>query len=183
MGCRPLCGQTGDEWLPQQLSALMLQVTADIERVSATLQVSAAPVFMLAAITSFLLVLTNRLQYLAGRLQILEQEIADAYTEKNLNINPVLLDRFQAFRQHLKKRINLTRRSMTFTGLSGLLIATDVGVLFFGAFTQLTIGIFVGSVFIAALACFQVALIIFLQELLSKHCIAELGPLLKHGDI
>ncbi|MBM5800457.1 MAG: DUF2721 domain-containing protein [Cyanobacteria bacterium K_DeepCast_35m_m2_023] len=163
-------------------------VSADIAKVSQTLQVSAAPVFMLAAITSLLLVLSNRLHYIGERLKLMEQELAllleqnsDAFQEQSQH--NLVIDKFCSVRKLLHKRITLTRNAMAFAALSGLLISLDVGVLFYGALSGSHVSFFVAATFMAAMVCFQVSLLYFLRELLGRHCIAELGPLLKYNEL
>lgn len=161
----------------------MVDVNADVAKVSQTLQISAAPVFMLAAITSLQLVLCNRLHYIVERLKLMEQELATLLEQNHNAQHSVAIDAFHSVRKLLYKRIRLTRNAMAFAGLSGLLIALDVGVLFYGALSQGHVSEIVAIIFMAAMLCFQISLIFFLRELLGRHCIAELSPLLKYKEL
>lgn len=169
----------------------MIAVSTDIAKVSQTLQVSAAPVFMLAAITSLLLVLSNRLHYIGERLNLMEHELATLLEQeqgheqeqKQKLCQNAVIDQFRSVRKLLHRRINLTRNAMAFASLSGLLIALDVGTLFFGALTEVRVSTFVAVSFMAAMICFQISLLYLLRELLGKHCIAKLGPLLNYNEL
>jgi len=156
-------------------------MSADIAKVSQTLQVSAAPVFMLAAITSLLLVLSNRLHDIGERLTLMEHELASLLEQEPHESSVV--DQFRSVRKLLHRRINMTRNAMAFASLSGLLIALDVGTLFYGTLTQSHVSTFVAITFMAAMVCFQISLLCLLRELLGKHCIAKLGPLLKYNEL
>lgn len=72
---------------------------------------------------------------------------------------------------------------MAFAGFSGLLITLDVGVLFYGTLSGVHVSTAVAVMFMAAMVCFRVSLLYSLRELLGKHCIAELGPLLKYNNL
>lgn len=161
----------------------MIAVSTDIAKVSQTLQVSAAPVFMLAAITSLLLVLSNRLHYIGERLNLMEHELASLLEQDQGPHLTAVIDQFRSVRKLLHRRINMIRNAMAFASLSGLLIALDVGSLFFGALTEIRVSIFVAMTFMAAMICFQISLLYLLRELLGKHCIAKLGPLLKYNEL
>ena len=155
-------------------------VTTDVERVSQTLQVSAAPVFMLTAVTSFLLVLSNRLHYIAERQFRLDQDLSNcedllAHDERGSDAIEQLL----RFRRILRRRVQLTRMAMTAAAVSGLLIAIDVGILFYGALSDVHVGVVVGLTFMAAMLSFLLSLLFFVRDLLSRHCISDLGPMLK----
>jgi len=160
------------------LATVPSQIVADVERVSQTLQVAAAPVFMLTAVTSFLLVLTNRLHYIAERQLRLDQELTDCEAVCDHDATAAaLLEKLQRFRPILRRRVSLTRNSMVSAGVSGLLIALDVGILFFGALTGLRVGMVVGVMFVVAMLSFQLSLLFYLRDLLSKYCISDLGML------
>lgn len=160
------------------LGVVTTQLAQDVERVSQTLQVSAAPVFMLTAVTSFLLVLTNRLHYIAERQLRLDQDLTDCEARSEHDVDAAaLLQRLVRFRPILRRRVRLTRNAMVAAGVSGLLIALDVGILFYGALTGLRVGIVVGALFLVAMLSFQLSLMFYLRDLLSKHCISDLGML------
>ncbi len=157
---------------------LATQLGHDVERVSQTLQVSAAPVFMLTAVTSFLLVLTNRLHYIAERQLRLDQELTDCEAVSDRDPQAAaLLQRLVRFRPILRRRVTLTRNAMVAAAVSGLLITLDVGILFYGALTGLRVGMVVGALFVVAMLSFQLSLLFYLRDLLSKHCISDLGML------
>ncbi len=165
-------------WGTPLLGALATQFGQDVERVSQTLQVAAAPVFMLTAVTSFLLVLTNRLHYFAERQLRLDQEMTDCEARSDRDADAAaLLTRLLRFRPILRRRVTLTRNAMVAAGGSGLLIALDVGILFYGALSGQRVGLIVGALFLIAMVSFQLSLLFFLRDLLSKHCISDLGML------
>ena len=116
---------------------------------------SVCRVFMLTAVTSFLLVLTNRLHYIAERQLLLDKELTDCEV----------------------RSVTLTRNAMVAAGVSGLLITLDVGILFYGALSGLRVGMVVGALFVVAMLGFQLSLLFYLRDLLSKHCISDLGML------
>ena len=160
------------------MAVLATQLGQDVERVSQTLQVSAAPVFMLTAVTSFLLVLTNRLHYIAERQLLLDKELTDCEARSDHDADAAaLLQRLVRFRPILRRRVTLTRNAMVAAAVSGLLIALDVGLLFYGALTGLQVGMVVGALFVIAMLSFLLSLLFYLRDLLSKHCISDLGML------
>lgn len=133
---------------------------------------------MLTAVTSFLLVLTNRLHYIAERQLRLDQDLTDCEARSEHNVDAAaLLQRLVRFRPILRRRVRLTRNAMVAAGVSGLLIAFDVGILFYGALTGLRVGIVVGALFLVAMLSFQLSLLFYLRDLLSQHCISDLGML------
>ena len=165
------------------LVTLATQLGQDVERVSQTLQVSAAPVFMLTAVTSFLLVLTNRLHYIAERQLLLDKELTDCEALGDRDpLAAELLQRLVRFRPILRRRVTLTRNAMVAAGVSGLLISLDVGLLFYGALTGLRVGMVVGVLFVVAMLSFQLSLLFYLRDLLSKHCISDIGMLKSRGQ-
>ena len=56
-------------------------------------------------------------------------------------------------------------------------MALDVGILFYGALTGLRVRFVVGPLFLVAMLSFQLSLLFYLRDLLSKHCISDLGML------
>jgi hypothetical protein len=135
---------------------LLLMVQAPVEGLARAIQLSVAPVFLLAGISGLLGVITNRLSRIIDRGRELKAQTSD---------NSVAVTR--EARQELqlqKRRMGLMLKAIEFATFTILLVALVVAVVFVSAVARLDLALLVVPLFVLAMGCLMVAVVLFLRE-------------------
>jgi uncharacterized membrane protein len=130
------------------------------ESISAAIQLAVAPVFLLTGIGSILNVLTARLGRVIDRSRFVEAGLLDADSAATAE------DRASA-RAELKTldaRMNSANLAIAACTLSLLLVCITVAILFVSEFSPIKISAMVAALFIAAMGCLIIGLLLFLRE-------------------
>lgn len=125
--------------------------------VAHAIQLAVAPVFLLTGIAAILTVMTNRLGRVIDRARILEERLERA--------SPEALGTLRTDLAVLSKRAKLNGRAITLCTATALLVCTVIAVLFLSAFLRFDASIPVALLFIAAMLCFFLGLLLFLREI------------------
>jgi magnesium-transporting ATPase (P-type) len=136
--------------------------TNSINTVSQLIQLSVAPVFLLAGVAGLLNVFTGRLSRIIDKLDKL-----DKYEDENQDLlkdEKNILKTAQR-RKFLTTRMKNTNLSILFATSTGLLIAMVIVTMFLSAIFQFKDSIFIATLFIAAMLCLIISLILFLKEI------------------
>lgn len=141
---------------------------ADVSTVSHAIQLAVAPVFLLTGIGALLGVMTNRLARVIDRARILEPRLAAA----NAADAPGL-------RKHLgilSRRAKYINLAITLCTMTALLVCTVIAVLFLGAFIRFDLTMPLSALFILAMCCLVLGLVLFLREIFLATASLRIGP-------
>ncbi|MES2623858.1 MAG: DUF2721 domain-containing protein [Pseudomonadota bacterium] len=132
------------------------------ESISNVIQLAVAPVFLLASISGALNVMSLRL----GRIIDRGRRLNELPYEQG---SPQAIEADNEQRQ-LARRARQIHQAITLSTMSSLFVCLVIVVLFVDALFQLHLEIFIAVLFIIALLCLIVGLLIFLKEIrLSTH--------------
>jgi hypothetical protein len=137
-----------------------------VVEIGGVIQLAVAPVFLLAGIAGILNVLTGRLARVVDRARRLEDAI-DAGADDGGAIERQLLV--------LGRRARLMNRAITLITLSALLVAVVVITLFLSAFFDFRASLAIASLFILAMVCLTLALLLFLREVFLAFSTLRIG--------
>lgn len=121
------------------------------------LQVAVGPVVLISGVGLLILSMTNRLGRVIDRGRSLVRELAELPVEGRAGVSEQL--------RILTRRAGLLRRAIVLATFCVLLAAVLIIVLFFTAALQLEDAWFIGTLFVAAMACLILSLMAFIQEL------------------
>jgi hypothetical protein len=149
----------------------------DPSSLASGIQLSVAPVFLLTAVATLISALAARLSRVVDRARVvedwLEQDAASA-------MNPKRREHLQAELPTLAQRARLINLSMTLLVCTAILIGFTILELFLGEFRAgqvLQLSRWVPVSFVGGLACFVVALLCFLREVLLATRALRIGAL------
>jgi hypothetical protein len=140
---------------------------SQIAAVAHVIQLAVAPVFLLSGIGAMLMVLTNRLARVVDRARALEA---------TLSIDKPIPAPIQAELSTLARRAKLVGGSITLCTVTALLVCAVIAMLFLGDFVQFDVSLVVRSLFLASMATFFAALVLFLREILIATRTMRIGP-------
>ena len=135
------------------LLPLALVSTAPVEGLARAIHLSVAPVFLLAGISGLLNVLTNRLNRIIDRARRLQEGAS-----QSSNRDCLLELQIQ------KKRIRLVMKAIEFATVTILLVALVVAIVFVSAVAAIDLALNVVPLFVLAMACLMIAVVLFLRE-------------------
>ncbi|AYJ79858.1 hypothetical protein AN286_06715 [Aliarcobacter cryaerophilus ATCC 43158] len=135
----------------------------EINSVSSMIQLSVAPVFLLAGVAGLLNVFTGRLVRIIDKVDKLDKFESEKKEENK--IDDELRDMIKSRRDFLTMRMNNTNRAIFFGTTTGLLIALVIITIFLSSFFHFEHTFLIAILFILAMSCLVVSLILFLREL------------------
>jgi uncharacterized protein DUF2721 len=121
------------------------------------IQLAVAPVFLLTAVGTIIGVLTTRLGRAVDRRRTLEDRLRQLTPEGQTAVRAELAV--------LDKRVYLVYGSMVLAVLCAMCVGLLIAIAFVDAFIALDLSKFIGSLFIGAMLCFIMALMVFLREI------------------
>lgn len=149
--------------LSQHLAAI-----SDVADIARVIQLAVAPVFLLASVGAMLTVLTNRLARIVDRARVIEEELKGADEMRHKDIHEEFIK--------LRLRANLISRAIVLATSTGLLICLVVAALFLAHLLDFRLSIAIALLFIAAMASFAGAFILFLREIFYATARMRFGP-------
>lgn len=120
------------------------------------IQLSLAPVFLLASMSGLLMVLTNRLTRLIDRARLLQEQGRDSGQDTGRSGRLEL--------QGQKQRMGLILKAIGFCTVTMLLVALVVAIVFISVVAQIDLALVVVPLFVLAMLCLMVAVLLFLRE-------------------
>lgn len=120
------------------------------------IQLSLAPVFLLASMSGLLMVLTNRLTRLIDRARVLQEQGRDSGQDTGRSGRLEL--------QGQKQRMGLILKAIGFCAVTMLLVALVVAIVFISVVAQIDLALVVVPLFVLAMLCLMVAVLLFLRE-------------------
>lgn len=120
------------------------------------IQLSLAPVFLLASMSGLLMVLTNRLTRLIDRARVLQEQVRDSGQDTGRSGRLEL--------QGQKQRMGLILKAIGFCTVTMLLVALVVAIVFISVVAQIDLALVVVPLFVLAMLCLMVAVLLFLRE-------------------
>lgn len=120
------------------------------------IQLSLAPVFLLASMSGLLMVLTNRLTRLIDRARVLQEQGRDSGQDTGRSGRLEL--------QGQKQRMGLILKAIGFCTVTMLLVALVVAFVFISVVAQIDLALVVVPLFVLAMLCLMVAVLLFLRE-------------------
>lgn len=130
--------------------------TATVETLARAIQLSVAPVFLLAGIGGLLVVLTNRLARIVDRSRRLQEQMGDATVSRARQSKQEL--------QLQKRRMTLVLKALELCTVTILLVALVVAIVFVSVVTAIDLALVVVPLFVAAMLCLMVAVLLFMRE-------------------
>ena len=141
---------------------------APITTVAHAIQLAVAPVFLLTGVAGILSVLTNRLGRIIDRSRSLHGKLLSSITPTGEDIHAELAI--------LTRRTRLIHWAIGLCSTCALLICSVIAVLFLGSFINLSMGLPIAFLFIAAMLCLIMALIGFIREIYLATAHMRNGP-------
>ena len=135
----------------------------EINSISSMIQLSVAPVFLLAGVAGLLNVFTGRLVRIIDKVDKLDK--FESEKKEQNKIDDDLKDMIKSRRDFLTMRMNNTNRAIFFGTTTGLLIALVIITIFLSSFFHFEHTFLIAILFILAMSCLVVSLILFLREL------------------
>jgi hypothetical protein len=132
---------------------------APITAIAHVIQLAIAPVFLISGVATLLSVLTNRLGRIVDRARVVESKFDLTDETQKLEAAEELI--------RLAKRARLVNFAISFCTISALLICITIAALFTGTFLPVNLSKLITVLFIAAMLSLFLALIIFLQEVIT----------------
>jgi len=126
------------------------------EDIAHAIQLAVAPVFLLAGVGAFLNVMTIRLSRIIDRSRVLDSR---------RNERPQELEATEAELRLLGKRGKLIHLAIALCTTCALLVCLVIALLFLNALLGLNSATPIFAVFVAAMACLILALMLFLREI------------------
>ena len=140
---------------------------SQIAAVAHVIQLAVAPVFLLSGISGMLVVMTNRLARVVDRARALEATLSiDTPTPTPVHTELTTLAR----------RAKLVSGAITLCTVTALLVSAVIATLFLGDFVRFDVSFVVALLFLASMAAFFAALILFLREILIATRTMRIGP-------
>ena len=130
-----------------------------VTSVSHLIQLSVAPVFLLAGVGALLNVFTGRLSRIIDKVERLDQ-----YENATKNNNEPFKEMKQR-REFLTMRMKNTNLAILFCTTTGLLISLVIVTMFLSALLAFKSAIFISILFILAMVCLSISLMLFLKEI------------------
>jgi hypothetical protein len=140
---------------------------SSIPEVSHLIQLSVAPVFLIAGIGGVLGVMANRLSRIVDRARVVESLL---HTEA-AGVGPVHEEMVT-----LEKRARIISSAIGLCTLTALLVCSVIAIMFLSALFAFSTGVPVSVLFIVAMLCFIVALLLLLREVLLATKTLRFGP-------
>jgi len=131
--------------------------TVPISQLIPVLQVAVGPVILISGVGLLLLTLTNRLGRAVDRSRQLRQEFRQVAEGHRARLSPQV--------EILYRRARLLRLSIIMAGLSVLLVAILIIVVFLTVLMKLEVGMAIALLFIACMAALIVSLIAFIRDI------------------
>ncbi len=135
--------------------SILLQL-APVEGLAKAIQLSVAPVFLLAGISGLLGVLSNRLARIIDRGRQLQVQAIDPSVAVSRDARREL--------QLQKRRMGLMLKAIELATMTILLVALVVAIVFVSAVARLDLALLVVPLFVLAMLCLMVAVLLFLRE-------------------
>lgn len=129
---------------------------ASVAGLARAIQLSVAPVFLLTGISGLLNIFTGRLSRIIDRVRVLQQA-----QEK---VDPSEADALEQALRVQRRRTFLINRAILCTGITALLVAGVVAVLFISAVASLDLAVIVVPIFVLAMVFLILGLVFFLLE-------------------
>lgn len=129
---------------------------APVEGLAKAIQLSVAPVFLLAGISGLLGVLSNRLARIIDRGRQLQLQASDPSVAISRDARREL--------QLQKRRMGLMLKAIELATVTILLVALVVAIVFVSAVARLDLALLVVPLFVLAMVCLMVAVVLFLRE-------------------
>ena len=142
--------------------------TTQVSSVAHVIQLSVAPVFLLTGIGALLGVMTNRLVRIIDRARKMEELLVHSSGEVAEDLRSKL--------KTMSRRAKLTNFSISMCVTSALMVCLVIVLLFFTAFMNWPVTIYVGWLFIASMLALIGALIAFLREIYISTAVLRIGP-------
>lgn len=118
------------------------------------IQLAVAPVFMLTSVGAFLTVLTNRLSRVVDRSRKLEEVQDIKPSDKNARELSML-----------RKRVKLINGSISLFTMGALVTCVMIAILFIGDFLVMDAALIVAGLFILAMVCLILGLLLLQREI------------------
>lgn len=118
------------------------------------IQLAVAPVFMLTSVGAFLTVLTNRLSRVVDRSRKLEEVQEIKPSDKNARELSML-----------RKRVKLINGSISLFTMGALVTCVMIAILFIGDFLVMDAALIVAGLFILAMVCLILGLLLLQREI------------------
>lgn len=128
-----------------------------ISQLIPVLQVAVGPVILISGVGLLLLTLTNRLGRAVDRSRQLRQELREVAEADRHRLGPQV--------EILYRRARLLRLSIIMAGLSVLLVAILIIVVFLTVLMKLEVGLTIALLFIGCMAALIVSLIAFIRDI------------------
>ena len=138
------------------MSSPLLLAVAPVEGLARAIQLSVAPVFLLTGISGLLGVLSNRLNRIVDRGRTLLEESNDPSIAISRSARQEL--------QLQKRRMWLMLKAIELATFTILLVALVVAVVFISAVARIDLAQAVVPLFVLAMACLMLAVVLFLRE-------------------
>ncbi len=133
-----------------------LQVVSPVEGLAKAIQLSVAPVFLLAGISGLLGVLSNRLARIIDRGRQIQDQARDASVAISRQARQEL--------QLQKRRMGLMLKAIELATFTILLVSLVVAIVFVSAVARIDLALLVVPLFVLAMLCLMVAVVLFLRE-------------------
>lgn len=133
-----------------------LLVMAPVESLARAIQLSVAPVFLLAGISGLLGVISNRLARIIDRGRDLKAQIQEGSVAITREARQEL--------QLQKRRMGLMLKAIEAAGITFLLVAVVVAIVFLSAVTRIDLALLVVPLFVLAMLSLMVSVLLFLRE-------------------
>ena len=128
-----------------------------IPEITNVIQLAVAPVFMLTAVGTIIAALNVRLGRAVDRRRVLEQRLQTLSGEQDEDARAELAQ--------IARRIHYVYLSIVSSVLSGLFVCLLIAGAFIGAFVAMDLTRTVAALFVLAVACLTVSLLLFLREI------------------
>lgn len=132
-----------------------------VSTISALIQLSVAPVFLLAGVAGLLNVFIGRLTRIIDKLEKLDSFVNSQEKKEKEYSQDKIIKR----RKFLVMRLENTNLAIFFCTATGLMVALVIFTIFFSELFSFDSSIFLSILFILAMSCLIIALILFLREI------------------
>ena len=130
---------------------------SQVSAIAHVIQLAVAPVFLLTGVGAMIGVMANRLARVIDRTRVLEERLPAASADAE--------PRYRAELGLLSRRGHLMQRAIGLCTTCALLVCAVIVTLFLGAFLETDVSSGIGLLFVAALLCLAVGLLLFLAEI------------------
>ncbi|MDX1661991.1 MAG: DUF2721 domain-containing protein [Gemmatimonadota bacterium] len=146
-----------------------LQLSAVVRAI----ELAIAPVFLVTGVMALLTLLTGRLSRVIDRARLLEGRLDEADPGEAVGDEAA---RWTEDLETLATRASLINRALGLATGAALMIGAVIAALFLGAFLGVQTQLFVGWMFIGAMALLILALVYFLREVFLATSRLQIGP-------